>query len=161
MLNPDGAVREWIGTLDDIHERRIESEKREIVVGELRHRLKNLMAIVEALAKYSAPRPGTDAGVDSFLKRFTGRLHALTAASDLLLAGHAEASRPMPSSARRCSLSRAIALPASLSKVRNCSCPKSSAADWHSPSTSSRQTQSNTARCRSRRDRCRLSGPSP
>lgn len=88
MLEPDGGIREWIGTLDDIHERRVESEKREIVVGELRHRLKNLMAIVEALAKYSAPRTGTDAGVDDFLKRFTGRLHALTAASDLLLAGH-------------------------------------------------------------------------
>jgi PAS domain S-box-containing protein len=91
MLKPDGAIREWIGTLDDIHERRLETEKREIVASELRHRLKNLMAIVEALAKYSAPRRGTDAGVDDFLKRFTGRLHALTAASDLVLAGHAGA----------------------------------------------------------------------
>jgi len=87
VLEPDGAIREWIGTLDDIHERKLESDRREIVVSELRHRLKNLMAIVEALAKYSAPRPGTDPGVDDFLTRFSGRIHALTAASDMLLAG--------------------------------------------------------------------------
>jgi len=87
MRGPDGEIREWIGTLDDIHDGTAEAERREIVVSELRHRLKNLMAIVEALAKYSAPRPGTDAGVDNFLKRFTGRLRALTAASDLVLAG--------------------------------------------------------------------------
>lgn len=87
MRGPDGEIREWIGTLDDIHDGKAEAERREIVVSELRHRLKNLMAIVEALAKYSAPRPGTDAGVDNFLKRFTGRLRALTAASDLVLAG--------------------------------------------------------------------------
>jgi len=87
VRGPDGEIREWIGTLDDIHDGKVETERREIVVSELRHRLKNLMAIVEALAKYSAPRPGTDAGVDTFLKRFTGRLRALTAASDLVLAG--------------------------------------------------------------------------
>jgi PAS domain S-box-containing protein len=87
VRGPDGEIQEWIGTLDDIHEGKVETERREIVVSELRHRLKNLMAIVEALAKYSAPRPGTDAGVDGFLKRFTGRLRALTAASDLVLAG--------------------------------------------------------------------------
>jgi len=87
MRGADGEIQEWIGTLDDIHDGKVEAERREIVVSELRHRLKNLMAIVEALAKYSAPRPGVDAGVDNFLKRFTGRLRALTAASDLVLAG--------------------------------------------------------------------------
>jgi PAS domain S-box-containing protein len=82
----DGRVREWVGTLQDIHDRKLEAQRRELVVSELRHRLKNLMAIIEALAKYSAPRPGVDAGVDAFLKRFTGRLHALSAASDLTIA---------------------------------------------------------------------------
>jgi PAS domain S-box-containing protein len=84
----DGGVREWVGTLRDVHDRKVQTQRREIVISELRHRLKNLMAIIEALAKYSAPRPGTDAGVDAFLKRFSGRLHALSTASDLLLAGH-------------------------------------------------------------------------
>ncbi|MGD0192549.1 MAG: HWE histidine kinase domain-containing protein [Rhizomicrobium sp.] len=91
VFGHDGAVREWVGTLLDIHDGKLRSQQREIVISELRHRLKNLMAIIEALAKYSAPRPGTDAGVDEFLKRFTGRLHALSSASDLLLAGQAGA----------------------------------------------------------------------
>lgn len=82
-----GNIAEWIGTLRDIHEHKSESQQRELVLSEARHRLKNLMAIVETLARYSAPRPGTDPGVDEFLKRFTGRLHALTAASDALLTG--------------------------------------------------------------------------
>jgi PAS domain S-box-containing protein len=87
VFGHDGRIREWVGTLRDVHERKMQTQHREIVISELRHRLKNLMAIIEALAKYSAPRPGTDAGVDEFLKRFTGRLHALSSASDLLLAG--------------------------------------------------------------------------
>ncbi len=60
---------------------------REIVVSGLRHRLKNLMAVVEALARYSAPRSGTDAAIDDYLERFSGRLHALTAANEVALTG--------------------------------------------------------------------------
>jgi two-component sensor histidine kinase len=62
-----------------------EAESRELVLGEARHRLKNLMAIIEALAKFSAPRAGVEPALDGFLKRFVGRLRALGAASDLVL----------------------------------------------------------------------------
>jgi len=81
----EAKVIEWVGTLRDIHERKLAAERRDLVLAEARHRLKNLMAIIEALAKYSAPRPGTEPAVDEFLRRFNGRLHALTAASDLAL----------------------------------------------------------------------------
>jgi two-component sensor histidine kinase len=62
-----------------------EAAARELVLGEARHRLKNLMAIIEALAKFSGTRPGENSDIDAFLQRFLGRLRALGAASDLVL----------------------------------------------------------------------------
>jgi two-component sensor histidine kinase len=62
-----------------------EARAREIVLGETRHRLKNLMAIIEALAKFSGTRPGENPDIDGFLERFIGRLRALGVASDLVL----------------------------------------------------------------------------
>ena len=62
-----------------------EADAREMVLGEARHRLKNLMAIIEALAKFSGTRTGENPDMDAFLQRFLGRLRALGAASDLVL----------------------------------------------------------------------------
>jgi two-component sensor histidine kinase len=66
-------------------QRELEAAAREIVLGEARHRLKNLMAIIEALAKFSGTRPGQDPALDGFMQRFLGRLRALGTASDLVL----------------------------------------------------------------------------
>jgi two-component sensor histidine kinase len=72
--------------LQSLAERRArEAETRELVLGEARHRLKNLMAIIEALAKFSRAAPGQDPAVDAYVKRFLGRLRALGTASDLVL----------------------------------------------------------------------------
>jgi len=65
------------------HERELGA--RELVLGEARHRLKNLMAIIEALAKFSGTRSGETPDIDAYLRRFLGRLRALGAASDLVL----------------------------------------------------------------------------
>jgi two-component sensor histidine kinase len=62
-----------------------EAGARELALGEARHRLKNLMTIIEALAKFSGTRPGENPEIDAFLHRFLGRLRALGAASDLVL----------------------------------------------------------------------------
>jgi len=56
------------------------------VIGEARHRLKNLITIIESLAKSSKPKE--DPAVDEFMRKFSGRLHALSAASDLSLASN-------------------------------------------------------------------------
>ena len=86
-----GEIVEWVGTLHDIHDRKLESEKRELMVGELRHRMKNLITVIVALAKNSRRRNEDTPEVQEFLKRFLGRLHALAAAADLLLASNREA----------------------------------------------------------------------
>jgi two-component sensor histidine kinase len=87
LLDEKGEVEEWISTLTDIHDRKLTQEQREVIIGEARHRLKNLITIIESLASSSRPRE-SDAATDAFLGRFLGRLHALSTASDLALAGN-------------------------------------------------------------------------
>jgi PAS domain S-box-containing protein len=82
-----GEGSEWITSLTDIHEQTLASDRRNMIIGELRHRLKNLLTIIDALAKNSRAKLETDEQVEAFLKRFLGRLHALGAAADLVLAG--------------------------------------------------------------------------
>lgn len=85
LVERSGRIHEWVGSLTDIHEAVLAREARELLVGELRHRMKNLMTIIEALAK--ASRRGKDPAVEEYLKRFLGRLHALGVAADMVLAG--------------------------------------------------------------------------
>jgi two-component sensor histidine kinase/PAS domain-containing protein len=82
-----GAPREWVGTLRDIHDEKLAEDHREMVIGELRHRLKNLLTVINALAKNSQRRETMEPGVEAYLQRFLGRLQALGTAGDLLLAG--------------------------------------------------------------------------
>jgi PAS domain S-box-containing protein len=88
LTGPDGRIVEWITTMSDVHEPKLARERSEIIIGESRHRLKNLLTIIEALAK-SSRRPGDadNAELDAYVRRFLGRLHALGTAADLVLAG--------------------------------------------------------------------------
>lgn len=83
LLREAWASERTLRTLARQRER--EADRREMALGEARHRLKNLFAIIEALAKFSGPRPGTDPAADTFMRAFTGRLRALGTASDLVL----------------------------------------------------------------------------
>lgn len=83
LLRQSWGAERSLTQLARTHER--EAESRELALGEARHRLKNLMAIIEALAKFSSPRSGLQPATDAFLQRFIGRLRALGAASDLVL----------------------------------------------------------------------------
>lgn len=86
LIGEDGRVVEWISSLSDIHQDKLAQEHQKLVVGEARHRLKNLITIIESLAKSSKPKD--DAAVDEFMRKFSGRLHALSAAGDLALASN-------------------------------------------------------------------------
>ena len=87
LTGEDGEVEEWISLLTDIHEHKLGREQQDMMVGEARHRLKNLMTIIDSLVKSSRPRQPEPA-VEAFQKKFLGRLHALSAASDLALASN-------------------------------------------------------------------------
>lgn len=77
-------TREWISIVSDIHAGKLAAERHDILVGELRHRLKNLMSVIGGLATSSKPQG--EPVVDSYVRKFLGRLQALTTAGDLLLA---------------------------------------------------------------------------
>jgi PAS domain S-box-containing protein len=79
-----GNPREWVTIITDVHDRKLARDRREIVIGELRHRLKNLFTIIGSLAQSSRPRNVPE--VDQFIGKLTGRLHALSAAADLVMA---------------------------------------------------------------------------
>jgi two-component sensor histidine kinase len=83
-----GRLCEWIGTLQDIHDQKMASEHRDLVIEELRHRMKNLVTVIDALAKNSRRSEEEEQGVSSYLQRFLGRLHALGAAGDLVIASN-------------------------------------------------------------------------
>jgi PAS domain S-box-containing protein len=88
IYGAQGKITEWITAMRDVHEPRLARERTNIILGESRHRLKNLITIIDALAKSSAKNIGANPDTDAFLKRFLGRLHALSAAADLALAGN-------------------------------------------------------------------------
>lgn len=79
-----GGPDEWLVKLRDDHDQKTAHDRRELALGEMRHRMKNLVTIIDALAKSS--RVGRNTEVDAFLRRFLGRLHALGAAADQVLA---------------------------------------------------------------------------
>ncbi len=84
LLGTGGEVEEWVTVFTDIHARKLDRDQRDIVFGEMRHRFKNLMTIIHSLAKSSQPRE--DLAVQEFLDKFLGRLHALTAAAEQVMA---------------------------------------------------------------------------
>jgi len=84
IRDASGNPREWVTILTDVHDRKLARERRELVIGELRHRLKNLFTVIGSLAQSSRPRNAPE--VDLFIGKLTGRLHALSAAADLVMA---------------------------------------------------------------------------
>lgn len=68
-----------IGTVQDISERKSQEEKIELLVGELTHRSKNLLAVVQSIARQTRCADAT------FIDRFTSRLQALARNQDVLI----------------------------------------------------------------------------
>jgi len=71
------------GIVEDVTARRSEDERRHELMGELDHRVKNVLAAVQALAYQTAKQT---ASLDAFLQNFTGRLKAMASANELLTA---------------------------------------------------------------------------
>jgi PAS domain S-box-containing protein len=78
----DRPVR-GIGTIVDITGRKRAEQRQALLLAELNHRAKNLLALLQAIARQTATRAATPA---TFVAAFEGRLRALAAAHDLLTA---------------------------------------------------------------------------
>lgn len=87
IRDSSGNIHEWVTIITDVHDRKLLRERRELVIGELRHRLKNLFTVIGSLAQSSRPRGAPV--VDEFISKLNGRLNALSVAADLVVArGH-------------------------------------------------------------------------
>lgn len=81
ILDDAGQIVEWFGMAADISERRRNEELLQLIVNELNHRVKNNLAMVQAIAMQTFR--GIDAAAEP-LERFISRLVALAQANDLL-----------------------------------------------------------------------------
>lgn len=81
-INPDDIRgSEWVGTSTDIHELRMLQDKQKVLLAELHHRTRNLLSIVQAIARQSIRSAAT---MDQFYENLSGRLRALGLAQRLL-----------------------------------------------------------------------------
>ena len=81
VLNDDGTIREWVGVHADITEQKEADAKIRLLMAEITHRSKNLLGVVQAVARQAGYRgdPAT------FVNRLTDRIQGLAASQDLLI----------------------------------------------------------------------------
>ena len=80
-----GGSQFVVETNRDITERRKADEVRNLLVGELNHRVKNTLAIVQSIAAQTAR---TSATIGQFIGRFNGRVQSLSSAHHMLTEAH-------------------------------------------------------------------------
>lgn len=79
IRNRNGAIDAWFGTNTDITELLEKEEQIRVLMMEVNHRSKNMLAVVQALARRSAQHD------PEFLQRFEKRIGSLAANQDLLI----------------------------------------------------------------------------
>jgi PAS domain S-box-containing protein len=85
LVHLEGAARErqvvsFIGTVQDITERKEREEKVQLLMREINHRAKNILSVVQAIAHQTASKNPED-----FIERFNERIQALSANHNLLV----------------------------------------------------------------------------
>ena len=81
VLSDDGTIREWVGVHSDITEQKKSEVKIRFLMAEVTHRSKNLLGVVQAVARQT----GYHGDPATFLKRLTDRIQGLAASQDLLI----------------------------------------------------------------------------
>jgi PAS domain S-box-containing protein len=78
-LNP-GAVG-WVGTMTDIHDLRMLQDRQKVLLAELQHRRRNLLAVIQSIARQTIKKSQS---LDGFADEFQSRLGALSRVQGLL-----------------------------------------------------------------------------
>jgi PAS domain S-box-containing protein len=79
VRDSNGSIDYFVSVLEDISARKSAEEQVQFLMREARHRVKNLLGLVQAIAHQAA-----DASSEAFVGRFTERIQALAASQDLL-----------------------------------------------------------------------------
>ncbi len=74
LLNAKGQVTEWLGTFTDVDDLRALQGRQEVLLAELQHRVRNIMALIRTIAARTAENSMT---VEDYASRLKGRLEAL------------------------------------------------------------------------------------
>jgi PAS domain S-box-containing protein len=77
---PERRLVSFVGTLQDITQRKEREERERLLMREINHRAKNMLSVVDAIAHQTAARNPED-----FIERFSKRIQALSANQDLLV----------------------------------------------------------------------------
>ncbi|OPF90641.1 PAS domain S-box protein [Rhodopseudomonas palustris] len=81
VRDSDGAILTWLGTSTDIDDLRRMQQRQEVMVTELQHRTRNLIAVVQSIAEQTMASCGT---MEEFRPQFNDRLTALARVQGLL-----------------------------------------------------------------------------
>ncbi len=76
----EGRITRWFGTNTDVTEQREREEQIQLLLREINHRSKNMLALVQAIARQT-----TSTHPDDFIEHFLERIQALSASQDLLV----------------------------------------------------------------------------
>jgi PAS domain S-box-containing protein len=79
---PDGRAARLVNVVGDITDRKLSEQHTELVMRELTHRAKNLLAVILSIATQTGRSTST---VEDFHERFSSRLQGLAASHDLLV----------------------------------------------------------------------------
>jgi len=80
LKRPDGSILAIGVTVEEITERKRAEELQSLLMREINHRTKNMLSIVLSIARQTAAPDSAE-----FVKRFSGRIQALSASQDLLI----------------------------------------------------------------------------
>lgn len=81
IFDNDGEILEWFGAARDVTQRKRAEETQQLLLNELNHRVKNTLAIVQAIAQRTSARTHDPA---DFAKSFGGRIQSLARVHTLL-----------------------------------------------------------------------------
>jgi PAS domain S-box-containing protein len=81
LTDEDGQTIEWFGTSTDVHELRRLHERQQVLLRELHHRSRNLMAVIAAIAQRTL---ATSSNLDDFRQTFPDRIGALARVQGLV-----------------------------------------------------------------------------
>lgn len=81
VIDEHGNVLEWLGTSTDINEMRQMQDHQQLLVAELQHRTRNLLAVVRSLGEQTFE---TSDSYETFWANFAARIDALSRAQKLL-----------------------------------------------------------------------------
>jgi len=81
VFGEDGKILEWFGAARDISERKRHEETQQLLVSELSHRVKNMLAVIQAIAQQTLRQTKDPA---DFAASFGGRIQSMSRVHGLL-----------------------------------------------------------------------------